>query len=68
MSKAAVIQLRLDVAVFDAMCAARPLSPPPLRVTTPTRTAGALALESDRRAGLLGGLMYVGPSGLHRSL
>jgi hypothetical protein len=44
----------------DAMHAARPLRPPPMRLAAPTRSAAALALESDKRAGLLGGgTMYV---------
>lgn len=49
-------QLALDVAAFDAMCARRPLVPPPLPYTAHTRTAGALALAEDKRLGLVGEL------------
>jgi hypothetical protein len=42
------------VAEFDRMVRRRPLRPPPMpRHTAPTRTAGALALERDRRLGLI---------------
>jgi hypothetical protein len=42
------------VADFDAIVARRPLRPPPLpKHVGATRTAGALALERDRRLGLI---------------
>jgi hypothetical protein len=41
------------VAAIDAMWKTRPLRPPPLRIEPRTRTAGELALESDRRAGIV---------------
>lgn len=43
------------LAAFEAVCASRPLKPPPTRVeAAPRRSAGALALAADRRAGLVG--------------
>jgi len=40
-------------APFDALVAARPLTPPPLpRETARVRTAGELALEREKRLGL----------------
>jgi hypothetical protein len=39
------------VTAFDAMCAARPLAPPPLPKHNDTRTAGACALAKEIRLG-----------------
>lgn len=47
-------QLRADVAAFDAVAAARPLSPPPTRFErAPSKSAGAIALASELRNGTL---------------
>jgi len=42
---------REAAAAYDAMAAARPLQPPPLRLVPPTRTAGELALARAIRRG-----------------
>ena len=43
------------VAAFDALCAARPLKPPPsARIEPRTVSAAAAALAEDRRRGILG--------------
>jgi hypothetical protein len=42
-----------DVAAFDALCAARPLKPPPLRQLPRVASAAELALRADRRAGVV---------------
>jgi len=53
------------VAAFDAMVRARPLKPPPLRVERRARTAGELALENDKRAGIVGGDYLYTQGGRH---
>lgn len=40
-----------DAAAFDRMCAARPLTPPPLPRENNTRSAGALELAREIRRG-----------------
>lgn len=45
-------QLAADVAAFDAMCAARPLKAPPLRLMPPVITAAQLELRHARKMGL----------------
>ncbi len=41
-----------DAAAFDAVCAARPLKPPPYNFEQRRVTAAELALRADVRAGL----------------
>lgn len=45
-------QLARDVAAFEAMCAARPLTPPPMRLLPTTISAAQLELRQARRMGL----------------
>lgn len=45
-------QLAADVAAFDAMCAARPLTAPPMRLLPPVVTAAQLELRKARKMGL----------------
>jgi hypothetical protein len=52
LAKARRAQLASDVRAFDAMCAARPFKPPPLRLMPHVRTAAALALARDVRLGV----------------
>ena len=40
-----------DALAFDRICAARPLKPPPLPQHNDTRTAGAIELANEIRAG-----------------
>jgi hypothetical protein len=52
MSKAAQEQLARDVAAFDAMSAARSLTPPPLRLMPARVSAGELELRRSKRLGV----------------
>lgn len=56
-----------DVAVFDAMCASRPRTPPPLRMLAPTLTDGAAALAKEKRLGLYDGRRGAEVTFLHSS-
>lgn len=49
---AATLERRAQIAAFDEMCAARPLRPPPCDFAARARSAAALALQADRRAGV----------------
>jgi hypothetical protein len=40
-----------EVAAFDAMCAARPLKPPPTKFLVPIMTAAQVALKRDVKLG-----------------
>jgi hypothetical protein len=40
-----------DAAAFDQICQSRPLKPPPLPMRNDTRTAGAIELANEIRAG-----------------
>lgn len=52
MKASTAAQLARDLAVFDAMCAARPLTPPPMRLLPSVLSAGQLELRSARRMGV----------------
>jgi hypothetical protein len=47
-----------DVAAFDAMCAARPLKPPPLPTALRAESAGAVAARRYERTSLQGATYY----------
>ena len=53
------------VRAFDAMVKARPLKPPPTRFAGRTRSAGELALERDKRAGIVGDSYLYTSGGRH---